>query len=297
MPTTLALKKAINRKYSLPINSASPGYLLQRLSPLHFNTYYNAISKRLVIFVTMHRIVNYVIVLLLLPAAAFAIDNKDKNKKKQKLIVPGRWREEVRMMPDSSKVTFYDTLFLHFYSNKDSFEYRNGRNNFLYDGQFKLSEDSILDLGSVKYKVLERKGNERMVLVNAAGIYWLGQDRSDTAVTIVLKKQDSARPVNNIDVMIGRWNVYKREADGPIPPDENIRSAHITGPSTDGKQGFVYSGSDLDSYPSWHITELGGGQSLNCAGKNNRTLKVLRCQDGEMILEENKIKYYFKLYR
>lgn len=243
----------------------------------------------------MHRIVGYLLFLLLLiPAVTFATD-KDKNKKKQKLIVPGRWREEVRMMPDSSKVTFYDTLFLHFYSNKDSFEYRNGRNNFLYDGQFTLSEDSILDLGSAKYKVLLRKGSEQLVLVNGNGIYLLGQDKSDTAVVVVLKKQDSARPVNNIDVMIGKWTVYKREADGPIAPEDNIRSAYITGPSTDGKQGYIFSGNDLDSYPSWHITGLGGGQSLNCSGKNNRTLKVLRCQDGEMILEENKIKYYFKL--
>lgn len=246
----------------------------------------------------MRQLVNYVIaLLLLLPVVVLAIDNKDKNKKKQKLIVPGRWREEVRMMPDSSKVVFYDTLFIHFYSAKDSFEYRNGRNNFLYDGQFKLSEDSILDLGSAKYKVLARKGNEQLVLVNGNGIFLLGPDKSDTAAIVVLKKQDSARPVNNIDVMIGKWTVYKREAEGPIAPDDNIRSAYITGPSTDGKQGFIFSGSDLDSYPSWHITELGGGQSLNCAGKSNRTLKVLRCQDGEMILEENKVKFYFKLSR
>jgi hypothetical protein len=99
--------------------------------------------------------------------------------------------------------------------------------------------------------------------------------------------------------MIGRWTVYKRasEGSGTIDPADNIRSAYITGPSTDGKQGFVYSGNDPDSQPSWYITELGGGQSLNCAGKNNRTLKVLRCQDGEMILEENNIKYYFKIFR
>ncbi|GAA4463008.1 hypothetical protein GCM10023093_10590 [Nemorincola caseinilytica] len=243
----------------------------------------------------MRRLVTLLVgILLLVPAVAFCIDNKDK--KKQKLIIPGRWRETVRMLPDSTRQTFTDTLFIHFMP-RDSFSYRN-RKGFVYEGVYKLSEDSLLDMGTVRYKVLART-TDRLVLINASGIFHLVPDLSDTLKNIVLRKQDSARPVNHIDVMIGRWSVYKRETEGPgtIDPAENIRSAYITGPSTDGKQGFLYSGSDPDSKPSWYITELGGGQSLNCSGKSTRTLKVLRCQDGEMILEENKIKYYFRLYR
>lgn len=239
----------------------------------------------------LYRILLILLILLMWPQLLMAID-----KKKTRLIVPGRWKETVRMRPDSTVMPFIDTLLMHFMV-KDSFTYRNG-NGFLYEGVFRLSEDSILDLGTARYKVLLRN-TEQMVLINQTGIFKLVPDKSDTLKAIVLKKEDSTRPVTNIDQMIGRWSVYKRtmETAGTLDPAVNIRSAFITGASTDGKQGFIYSGQDPDSKPSWYITELGGGQSLNCAGTSNRTLKVLRCQDREMILEENGVKYYMKLYR
>jgi len=247
---------------------------------------------RLYTFVSMRRFLQILfIMLLMVPLTAGAI-----NRKKQKLIVPGRWRETVRMTPDSTVTPFTDTLFMHFFA-KDSFSYHY-RKGFIYEGVYLLSEDSILNLGTASYKVLSRTTDE-LVMFNAKGIYRFVTDSSDTVKTIVLRKNDSTLPVTDIDIMIGRWTVYKRTADGPgrIDPDENIRSAYITGPSSDGRQGFIYGTSDPDSQPSWFIKELGGGQSLNCSGKNNRTLKVVRCQDGEMILEENKIKYYFKMYQ
>lgn len=231
-----------------------------------------------------------VLLLILIPVAAFC-----GGKKKQKVIKPGRWRETVRMLPDSTSMMFRDTLYMRFFSAKDSFSFHH-KNGFVYEGQFSISEDSILDLGSVKYKVLEAK-KERLVFMNAKGIFHFGVDHSDTVEVIVLDKPDTARPVTHIDSMIGKWTVYRRSSEGfgRISADENIRAAYITGASTDGKQGFIFSGSDPDNRPSWYITELGGGQSLNCDGSGLRTLKVVRCQDGEMILEENGNKYYFKL--
>ncbi len=229
------------------------------------------------------------LLVLVIPVLASAID-----KKKQKLIVPGRWREVVRMTPDSVAKEFSDTMFIAFFSNKDSFSFHHGK-SFIYEGVYTTNEDSILDMGYVKYRVLARKPAQ-MVLTNATGIFKFEPDKSDTAKLIVIRKEDSARPVTNIDVMIGRWTVYKRTADGPIVMDqsENIRSVYITGPSTTGKQGYIYSGTDADNNPSWTIKELSGGQTLNCEGKNARTLVVVRCQDGEMILEEEGIKYYLK---
>jgi hypothetical protein len=225
---------------------------------------------------------------LLVPLLAMSAD-----RKKNKLIVPGRWREVTRMLPDSSIQPFTDTLFIAF-SAKDSFSFHH-KKGFIYEGIYTVNEDSILDMGYAKYRVLARKP-ALMVLTNSKGIFRFEVDKSDTAEVIVLEKEDTARPVTSIDEMIGRWTVYKRTADGPMKIDqsENIRSVYITGPSSDGKQGYVYSGTDPDNYPSWYIKELGGGQTLNCTGKNLRTIKVLRCQDGEMILEEEELKYYLK---
>lgn len=225
----------------------------------------------------------------MLPAIAFCID-----KKKQKLIVPGRWKEVVRMSVDSTRQLFSDTLFMTF-SVKDSFSYHH-RNGFVYEGIYTVGEDSILDLGYSRYKVVSRKPS-LLVLTNIKGIFQLEPDLSEVVKTIVIKKEDSTRPVNNIDEMIGKWTVYKRTAPGTIDMSRNIRSIYVTGASTDGKLGFIYGGADADNNPSWFVKELGGGQSLNCDGKSPRTLKVIRCQDGEMILEEEETKYFLKLYQ
>ena len=239
----------------------------------------------------------FLLLFLLLPAAAFCTDNKKAaDKKKAKLIQVSRWREVKRQMPDSSVVAFYDTLFVAF-QPKDSFSYHH-RNGFVYEGVFTVSEDSILDLGTVRYKVLERKG-PRLVLINGMGIYNLVTDSADVVKAIVIAKEDSAAPVAHIDQMIGHWTVYKRTADGPATVDmaRNIRSVFITGASTEGKLGYIYGGSDADNDPSWFIKELGTDQSLLCDGKGARTIKVNKCQKGEMILEEDGIKYYFKQFR
>lgn len=234
--------------------------------------------------------------LLFIPFAAFC-----QNKKKQKLVTPSRWREIVRMLPDSTNMQFRDTLFMSF-QLKDSFSYHY-KNGFIYEGVFTVSEDSILDLGTERFKVVHvlnmPKKPALMVLANARGIYHFAIDSSPLLKAIVIEKEDTATPVTNIDVMIGRWIVYKRVAKGPghIDPSDNIRSIYITGPSTDGKLGYVYSGSDADNNPSWHIKSFGVDQALICGGKNPRTLQVLRCQNGEMIIEEEEIKYYFKMYK
>ena len=233
---------------------------------------------------------------LLLPVVAFCGDNKKGDKKKddkKKLIQVSRWREVKRMRPDSVVVSYTDTMFIAFLP-KDSFSYH-VRNGFVYEGGYHVSEDSILDFGTARYKVVERIGTN-MVLANADGIFHFIADSSDTAKIIKIAKADSSLPVTNIDQMIGHWTVYKRTADGPAVIDmvKNIRSVFITGASSDGKLGYVYGGTDADNNPSWYIKNLGSDQSLQCDGRNARTIKVERCQKGEMILEEEGIKYYFK---
>jgi hypothetical protein len=240
------------------------------------------------------------ITFLILPIALYAGDNKKggtkKDDKKQKLIPVSRWREIKRMKPDSTVVNFTDTLYISF-ERKDSFSYHH-RNGFVYDGIYKISEDSILDFGTDRFKVLERIGNN-LVMFNANGIFQFAADSSDTTKVIVLEKADSTVPVTNIDQMIGHWTVYKRTSEGPtvIDMDRNIRSVFVTGPASDGKLGQVYGGTDADNNPSWFIKSLTASQSLDCEGKSPRTLKVVRCQKGEMILEEDGIRYYFKQLR
>src|SRR5206468_4206665 len=133
-----------------------------------------------------------------------------------------------------------------------------------------------------------------------AGIYVFGIDSSDTAKIVVLEKEEKILPVTSIDQMIGRWTVYKRTAkdqSGSIDNAVAIRSMYVTGPSTDGKLGYIYSGKDLLNDPSWYVKGFSSDQTLNCEGKNARTMKVIKCQKGEMIIEEGDITYYFKQFK
>lgn len=234
------------------------------------------------------------LLLFLVPLVAFGIDKKKKTPP-----LAGRWREIARMTPDSVTVLpvpVTDTLFMSF-QRGDSFMYRNGA-GFVYIGKFILSEDSMLDFGTNHFQIRQRR-YKSMVLSNNAGVYKMVPDWSDTAEVIVLKKEDSLLPVKDIDQMIGRWSVYKRTSEGEVSLDGDniIRSVYITGPSSDGKQGFVFSSKDPQNVPSWYIKGLGTDQVLTAEGKTNKSLKVIKCQKGEMILEDAGVKYYFKQSR
>lgn len=233
------------------------------------------------------------VILLFTPIAAFC----DRKHKPIKMAV-SRWKEVKRMKPDSSIVPFNDTLFVSFL-RKDSFLYYN-KNGFKYRGGYTIDDDSLLDFGTAKFKITVKRP-ATLVLENATGIYVMGVDSSDTGKAIILVKDEKLEPVTNIDQMIGHWTVYKRDtkekATGAIDNDVTIQSIYITGPSTDGKQGYIFSGQDPKNDPSWYIKSLGVDQSLDCDGKNRRIFKVIKCQKGEMILEENEIKYYLKQFK
>jgi hypothetical protein len=232
-------------------------------------------------------------ILLLLPLAAFC----GKKHKIVKLPV-SRWKEVKRMKLDSTIVPFTDTLFISFLK-KDSFIYHN-KNGFIYRGGYTIDEDSLLDFGTARFRIVMKRPTT-LVLTDDKGMYVMGPDSSDTGKIIVLKKNEKYDTVTSIDQMIGHWTVYKREAKeqagGVIDNAVTINALYITGPSTDGKQGVVFSGSDPGSKPSWYIKGLNTDQTLDCDGKNRRILKVLKCQNGEMILEENEIKYYLKQFK
>jgi hypothetical protein len=234
-----------------------------------------------------------ILLLLLLPVIVFG-DNKSKNKG----MPISRWKEIKRLTMDSSIVPFTDTLFISF-MKKDSFSYHN-KNGFIYNGTYKL-EEKDLNFGTARYSV-ELKKPLSLVLTDGQGIYFFNRDSSDTVRIIVLDTAaEKILPVTSIDQLIGRWSVYKREtkekASGSIDNATAIRSMFITGPSTDGKQGLIFSGKDPSNAPSWFIKNLGTDQSLNCGGVNARTLKVIKCQKGELVVEEDEVTYYLKQFK
>ena len=88
--------------------------------------------------------------MLLTPIAALCGD-----KRKPKPMPVSRWKEVKRMKMDSNIVAFTDTLFISFMV-KDSFSYHI-KNGFIYNGVYTIDEDSLLDFGTARYRMKERK--------------------------------------------------------------------------------------------------------------------------------------------
>lgn len=233
------------------------------------------------------------LLLLLLPVALWA-----KKKEKMQHMLPGRWVEIKRLKPDSTVVAFTDTLFMTF-AMRDTFTYRL-RNGFIYRGKYTYDEDNHLEFGTASYEVALRRPNRSLILTNSMGIYYFIPDTSDTAQVIVLEKEETILPVTNIDQMIGHWTVYKRTIDkdgGGVDFQSEIKSLYITGKGTDDKQGYLYCGNDLKNDPGWYVKYLGTDQSMECAGKYPRSIKVVKCQKGELILQEGGVNYFFKQFK
>lgn len=234
----------------------------------------------------------WLILILLIPFRAFCYD-----KHKQPKIPVSRWKEVKRMKPDSTIVPYKDTLFIAFHP-KDSFSYHTP-GGFIYNGKYIIGEDSVIDFGYSRYRLVTKKPLS-LVLRDEQGIYQFAIDSSDTVKIVVLEKEEKILPVTSVDQMIGKWTVYKRttkEQTGTIDNATNIRSMYITGPSTDGKLGYVYCSKDLVNDPSWFIKNFSSDQTISCDGKNPRTLKVIKCQKGELIVQEEDVTYYLKQFK
>src|ERR1700733_10791098 len=109
-----------------------------------------------------------ILLLLLLPIMAFC-----KDKHRQLKLPISKWREVKRMSPDSSVLAFTDTLFISF-KKKDSFSYHN-KDGFIYNGGYTIDEDSILDLGTAKFRITVKRPTT-LVFMDDHGIYVLGVD-------------------------------------------------------------------------------------------------------------------------
>jgi hypothetical protein len=230
--------------------------------------------------------------LLLIPFVGLCGD-----KHKPLKIPVSRWKEIKRMTFDSTVQEFTDTLYVQF-KRKDSFSYHN-KDGFIYNGGYTIDEDSVIDFGTAKYKIVMKRP-ATLIFADDKLLHVLRFDLSDTVRVDVIAKEDSVLPVKDIELMIGHWTVFKKETEKQaesIDFGSEIKAVYITGPSSDGKQGYVYGGLDGNNHPTWYVKGLGNDQTLECAGKSARAIKILKCQKGEMILEDDGIKYFLKQFK
>jgi hypothetical protein len=99
--------------------------------------------------------------------------------------------------------------------------------------------------------------------------------------------------------LMGKWEVYKRTASTTLPEIDYtriVREINIR-PRKD-TVGTVGAAKDMDGRPSWKIDRYDNG-ILYCSSekKGSRQLKVMRCSDGELIVQEDVFTYFFKQFK
>lgn len=221
-----------------------------------------------------------------------------KKPPKKKGIPVSRWIENKRMKLDSTLVAFEDTAHLEFLPKSVYIFRRNG--GFIYKDTFKFY-DSILDFKMFTYTIRLRKYG-KLVLKDDSMLHVYLSD--PYAPSLAGKKivngmiVEPYAPVTSIDQMVGHWSEYKRVSKtemGTIEHSRTIKSMDITGGSTDGKLGFLYSSLD-DKRPSWYIKAF-ANQLMECDGTDKRQFKIIKCEKNDLIMEEDNITYYFKQFK
>ena len=245
------------------------------------------------------------LLLLLLPLWVMAKHkHKHKHKKKHKkekpiVLTAGRWMEFKRTRIDSTDRNFTDTLHIEFLAKNKYNLRRSG--GFIYKGTYTLS-DNELEMGLFNPTLVQKKYG-KLIMKDDSSYYFF---MPDTSKLIIGNKNikngqmvDSVRPVKSIDEMVGHWSVYRRTpkaAMNEVDYTRVIKMIDITGGSSDGKLGYVYAAKDPVGNPSWTIESF-TADILECSGKDKRTFKLIKCQDKELVIEDDWVTYYFKEFK
>jgi hypothetical protein len=236
---------------------------------------------------------------LLFPFALFAAilpaDAADKNKP---VDLTGHWKEVSRLSRTGERLDYADTTFYDFLIGNEYTTQR--KNSFMYRGTYKAT-GGTLDLGMRMYNILDRS-RDRVVLKDDAGTYEFVRYDKAAAMAAAGNGRKYRDEVSTGSVgagqLTGKWEVYKRTSSTKLPEIDYTRIIQAIEVKRDRDQisGSVWAAKDMESAPSWKVIRY-EDNIIYCSGKGDRKLKVLRCQDGELIVQEDAITYFFKQFK
>lgn len=216
----------------------------------------------------------------------------------------GAWKEVGRTDAKKTAIPFTDTMRVRFLiGNEYTWSKPMG---FIYRGTYKVT-DKALDMGS-RYYTIVAMGNDRMVLSDKGGQYTFVRDNEAAATHTDNSEASSSDraaapegysgPPANIDAMMGRWEVYKRtasEVQKTIDYSRQLRVFELK-MNDGGQQGLVYAANDMQNKPSWYVDRYDNG-ILYCKGRDKRQLQVLHLANGELVIGEGDVTYFFKQFK
>ncbi|OJW82124.1 MAG: hypothetical protein BGO69_16135 [Bacteroidetes bacterium 46-16] len=211
--------------------------------------------------------------------------------------ITGDWKEVKRMSAKTgTSIAYTDTMFFRFMSGNEYVSQKKG--GFIYKGTYKM-ENNTLDMGARFYTILKHT-KTTLKLKDDGGIYEFVMYTPQDGMS-KLPDEPKAAPVTDITQMKGHWSEFKRTSDHTIQEIDYqrlIKMMDIFTHFEDGNWGYVFATRDADNNPSWHIDSYDSkSQVLHCSGRDSRDLKVMKCQDNELVLEEKGITYFFRRFK
>jgi hypothetical protein len=238
------------------------------------------------------------LLLFVLSAALSPAGAADKNKP---VDLTGHWKEVSRLSRTGERLDYADTTFYDFLIGNEYTTQR--KNSFMYRGTYKATSGT-LDLGMRMYNILDRS-RDRIVLKDDAGSYEFVRYDKEAVMAAAAGpgrktgyRDEISTSAVGVGQLAGKWEVYKRTSNTKLPEIDYTRiiQAIEVKPEGDGTGGSVWAAKDMDGAPSWKIVRY-ADNVIYCSGKSDRRLKVLRCQDGELIVQEDAITYFFKQFK
>ncbi len=222
------------------------------------------------------------------------------NKKKSPTSVPiSHWVEVKRLNNDSTIRPFKDTIRVEF-QRKNNYVWTKA-NGIQYKKTYTLVGKELA-FGPFSLILVSRKPG-KLILREDSIIHYFITDTSKVIKDTTKYKNghvvETYLPVGSINQMVGHWSIYKRTSpqQGEVDYNKLIKMVDITAGSSDKKLGYIYATLDPPGSPSWAIDTYTSDQILQCSGKDKRNLRVLKCANQELVLEEDGITYYFKAFK
>ncbi|MBS1772706.1 MAG: hypothetical protein JST82_07595 [Bacteroidetes bacterium] len=207
----------------------------------------------------------------------------------------GNWREVSRRNAGNQNINFADTIFVEFRQGNEYVWHKIG--SFIYRGTYTKSGNA-LDLGMRNFDIISNDGYN-LTMTDGTAIYEF-ESYVPVPSAPEYRAPEVYDPVNSLRQMVGHWSVYKR-TNGNIKPADidytrQLKMIDIYNNDGQGIMGDFFGQRDADNAPSWYV-ESYNNQIIYCYGKDRRQFHVIKCQDNELIIEENGTTYYFKQFR
>jgi len=223
------------------------------------------------------------------------------NKNKTINIV-GTWKEAHRFSLNKEKLDFKDTTYYNFI---DATQYIvHHQDGFQYHNTYSLSP-GLLDLGMNAYSVVEISQN-KMLLKDDQGTYEFVRYKEVVAATENTTQASSSQrgykeelgaTTIKMEQLVGKWEVYKRSSLDKLPEIDYrkiLKSLEIR--IVSGNLSGTISAMEDDPAGAWKITGYENAM-ITASGKSELHIQVLKCDQGEMVLQSGSMQYFLKQFK